>query len=96
MTNLFDKMQEIDTYRNPVFTAVEKLDSDSDIKQFVIDYTNYIIKERQDITPEECSEIARSNIGYILGYYTPDIRTKWYALLPDVSHPIFGSQFGRT
>jgi hypothetical protein len=39
-------------------------------------------------------EIARSNLGYIFGYCNDEDRNKLYMLF-SVSHPIFGSNFGR-
>ena len=43
-------------------------------------------------TPEE---LTRINLGYILGYYGQKTREFWYKHLPDVSHPVFGTGFGR-
>lgn len=46
----------------------------------------------EGLTPEQR---ARTNLGYILGYYDHTTRQQWYAALPDVSHPVFGPGFGR-
>lgn len=46
---------------------------------------------------EKCFDdtvVARSNLGYVFGYYDPEDRKKLYSLFI-VDHPIFGSGFGR-
>lgn len=40
-------------------------------------------------------DLTRTNLGYILGYFSDKTAQEWYAALPDVSHPIFGPSFGR-
>lgn len=39
---------------------------------------------------EEAERIARSNIGYLMGYYGEEDRKRVYELFPAVSHPVFG------
>jgi hypothetical protein len=39
-------------------------------------------------------QIADSNLGYIFGYCNEEDRKKLYSLFP-VSHPVFGTAFGR-
>jgi hypothetical protein len=92
---LFEDMVNSDPKRNPVFTAIEKLKDPKDIKQFALEYEEYMIENSNDQTRGREREVARSNIGYILGYYSDDVMKRWYANLPDVSHPVFGAGFGR-
>jgi len=42
----------------------------------------------------DTQEIVHSNLGYIFGYTNEEDRKKLYSLFP-VSHPIFGTAFGR-
>lgn len=42
----------------------------------------------------DTKEIAHRNLGYIFGYCNKEDKEKLYRLFP-VSHPVFGSQFGR-
>ena len=51
-----------------------------------------ILKEYEQYC--DTPEIAHSNLGYIFGYCSAEDRKKLYELFP-VSHPIFGSGFGR-
>lgn len=51
-----------------------------------------ILKEYEQYC--DTPEIAHSNLGYMFGYCSGKDRKKLYDLFL-VSHPIFGSQFGR-
>ena len=93
---LFEDMKKIDLERNPVFTAIERLEDESDIKQFLLDYEEYLIKNTNNTIRGRERDVARDNIGYILGYYDDKIQKKWYCILSNVSHPIFGPSFGRS
>ena len=44
---------------------------------------------------EDNPEYAEQNIGYILGYLSPNERERLYSLFSKCNHPIFGSSFGR-
>jgi hypothetical protein len=92
--------------RNPVFTAIETLKEPEEIKQFVKEYEEYMLthcgrhpdhpEDEQDLkTVGHEIEIARSNVGYILGYYSDGTARRWYSALPNISHPVFGHGFGR-
>jgi hypothetical protein len=65
--------------RHVAFTAIDQLKDAVDIQQFYQEYCEL-----------EGTEIANSNIGYILGYYGRDTMKRWFEALPDVSHPFFG------
>lgn len=92
---LYQEMQDKAPERNPVFTAIETLNTDDEIRQFVKEYEDYIIANTNDTVRGREREVARQNVGYILGYHSDGVMKKWYAALPDVNHPIFGSDFGR-
>lgn len=93
--NLFEQMKAIDPKRNPVFTAIEKLKDPEEIQRFAKEYGEYLVANSNDsIKGKEC-KVARSNIGYVLGYYSNETMKLWYANLPDVNHPVFGATFGR-
>lgn len=93
--NLFEQMQEFDKKRNPVFTAIDKLKRPNDIQRFAKEYEEYLIANSNEEIKGREREVARSNIGYILGYYSDETMRLWYANLPDVNHPVFGAGFGR-
>ena len=88
-------MQKFDTERNPVFTAIEKLKTPHDIQRFVKEYEDYLLKCGEPSIRGREVDVARSNVGYILGYYGDETRKLWYGCLDNVNHPIFGSGFGR-
>ena len=48
------------------------------------------LKRYREVEPE----YADGNLGYIFGYCSSEDRKKLYKLFP-VSHPVFGSGFGR-
>ena len=39
---------------------------------------------------------TKGNIGYMLGYLSPEERKRVSALFEDCDHPVFGHGFGRT
>jgi hypothetical protein len=93
--SLFEQMQKVAPKRNPVFTAIEKLKDPTDIKQFMRDYEEWMLKNGDLSIRGREAEVARSNVGYILGYYDGATAKLWYGCLDNVSHPIFGETFGR-
>jgi len=93
--NLFEQMQAFDTKRNPVFTAIDKLKSPQDIQRFVREYEEWLVKNGDKSVKGREREVARSNVGYILGYYSDATMKLWYSNLSDVNHPVFGAGFGR-
>jgi len=92
--NLVEDMRKIDSKRNPVFVAIDNLKNPDDIQRFASDYESWMVQNDETVRGRE-HEIACSNIGYILGYYGDETQKLWYGNLPDVSHPVFGSGFGR-
>jgi len=92
---LFEKMKEKDSARNPVFTAIDTLTDTDDIRKFAQEYEDWMVEHGEASIKGREREVARSNIGYILGYYSDGTAALWYKILPEVSHPIFGSGFGR-
>lgn len=93
--NLFEQMEAFDKKRNPVFTAIDKLKTPEDIQRFANEYEEYLVANSNKEIEGKEREVARSNIGYILGYYSDATAKLWYGSLPDVVHPVFGAGFGR-
>lgn len=93
--NLFEQMEAFDKKRNPVFTAIDKLKSPQDIQRFMREYEEYLVEHGDKSIKGREREVARSNVGYILGYYDDATMKWWYSSLPEVSHPVFGAGFGR-
>lgn len=77
--------------RNAVFTAIEELEKEEEIKQFYQEYIEYLKEEGDTKEVRENAEgVANRNIGYILGYYDQKTSDKWNTILEKVYHPIFG------
>ena len=81
-----------------ILSVLCRQETDEDIRNVIKEYENYFINHHDDSVPKGTKlEIARRNIGYILGYIEPaSERNRIYRALNDISHPIFGSGFGRT
>ena len=93
---LYDEMQAKDPKRNPIFTAIDMLKTDDEIRQFVREYEEFLLANTNDEIRGKEVQVARDNVGYVLGYYSDGVMKQWYAALPSVAHPVFGSAFGRT
>ena len=68
-----------------------------DIQKCVTEYENWFVVNVIDESVPRGQElaVARQNIGYIIGYVEPkEERDRLYQAL-NVSHPIFGTAFGR-
>jgi hypothetical protein len=92
---LFQKVWDKDPKRNVVFTAIDMLTDPDEIRQFIKEYEDWMLKNADGTAKGKGVETARKNVGYILGYYGDETQKLWYSALPDVSHPIFGHGFGR-
>lgn len=71
------------------------LDNPEDIRAFAKEYEQWLVANGDETIKGKEVETAKRNLGYIIGYCGEDDRKKLYAALSDVSHPIFGSSFGR-
>jgi hypothetical protein len=79
-----------------ILSAMLKLKSSQDIQQFVTEYEDWFVAHADDSVKKGTElDTARRNIGYILGYLDAENRNRMYAALPNISHPVFGSAFGR-
>jgi hypothetical protein len=79
-----------------ILSAMCKLESPQDIQQFVTEYENWFVMNADDTVKKGTElEVARKNIGYILGYLDAENRNRMYSALSNISHPVFGSSFGR-
>jgi len=88
---ILEDLIKINPKRNPLFTAIEELKQEYEIKQFYKEYISYIKKEGNTKEVRKNAEnIANSNIGYALGYYSSKTSKRWNKLLENVKHPIFG------
>lgn len=91
---LVEDMFKAEPKRNPIFTAVEKLETPEEIKTFYADLIEWYRNQGWDEynpdtngkTPEE---LAAHNVGYILGYYNSADQDLWYDTL-QIGHPFFG------
>ncbi len=93
--NAFQRMEDLAPDKNPVITAIKHLKTAREIREFMRGYERYLIRHPNDSTKGREIETARSNVGYILGYFDDAVQRKWYRALPEVSHPVFGYGFGR-
>jgi hypothetical protein len=84
-----------DPKRDFAFTAVEVIKDPTEIKAFLKEYEQWMLENGDKSVKGREIEVARSNIGYILGYYDDKTAKLWYSTLNEVSHPVFGYGFGR-
>lgn len=89
--SIIETLEELDPERNVVFTAIDHLKKEEEIKQFYKEYICYL-KEKGDTKEvrEEAEDVANKNIGYVLGYYDQQTSHRWNSILEEVKHPIFG------
>lgn len=78
-----------------ILTALCNIEEPEDIRKFVKEYEQDMLLHGDPEIKGREIEIARQNIGYILGYLGEKDRNRIYAALPNVSHPVFGAGFGR-
>jgi len=64
----------------------------NDALDFFKTYVEYIFEDNENInTLNEAERIAKANLGYFAGYYTPEICDIIYKTY-QCSHPIFGDK----
>ncbi len=80
---LLEKLQAEDPDREVVFIAIEKLKDEKQIKEFFQQYV-------ESLTQGDPYELAKRNIGYVLGYYDQKTVNRWEKALPEAKHPLFG------
>src|SRR3989344_3383164 len=91
MKNLYQRMVEVNTKRNPIFTAVETLTKPEEMRAFVKDCTEHYRQHGDTPEARQTSEaVVKSNIGYIVGYYDSETANRWMRTIDGVSHPVFG------
>lgn len=82
---LVDDMFKKRPDKNPVFTAIETLNTPEEVLRFQSDYRTYMESEGFS------AAVADRNIGYIIAYYGEGERELWYGTL-GIDHPIFGDR----
>ena len=90
---VLEKLLKLAPKRNPVFTAIEELKKEKEIKQFYQEYICYLKEEGDKEVRENAERVANSNIGYVLGYYSSKTFYKWNKILESISHPVFGKDY---
>lgn len=70
-----------------LFDALAALESREEGQQFMQEYTEFL-KDLYDNSTATAASVARSNVGYVAGYGSPEVRQriKEYTGAP---HPIF-------
>lgn len=64
----------------------------NDALDFFVAYVEYILEDNEKInTFSEAERIAKANLGYFAGYYTPEICDIIYRTY-QCSHPVFGDK----
>lgn len=91
---LVEDMFKIKPKRNPIFTAVENLETPEKVKEFYADLIQWYKeqgwdKNNPDTNGKSPEELAVHNVGYILGYYNRADQDLWYGTL-QIGHPFFG------
>lgn len=89
--NLLQKLREAQPKKSVIFTALETLKDSLEIRQFYQEYSEYLKRYGNSKRVRVNSvAVANSNIGYAIGYYDESTADRWFGVLPDISHPIFG------
>jgi len=88
---IIEKLKKLKPGENFLFIAIQVLKAPEEIKMFYQEYVEYL---RQYGDSEEIranpETVANKNIGYVIGYYNKVTAGRWFDVLPDISHPIFG------
>jgi len=78
---LMEKMLEINPKRNEVFTALDELKSDYEIKKFYKEYISWMkVNGKTEEIRNNAKEVVDGNIRYILGYYGGETEKRWSRL----------------
>lgn len=80
------------TYGTVYFDRINRSKTTEEIKNA---YQEMIVDEKENEGVYTAEELVCNNLGYLLGYVDKSIRDRWYTLLPNVIHPVFGKKFGR-
>lgn len=75
-------------------SALCELETEQDAREFWDAYIAHLSRPAAELAGNTADHVARSNIGYLMGYYSEDARRRVYDLFAafDVSHPIFGRE----
>ena len=75
-----------------LFNELCAIPSPQEAATFWHDYVQYLNRPEADLNGGAPEAIAASNIGYVMGYGTPEQRERVYGLFSafNVSHPVFG------
>jgi hypothetical protein len=81
---IYERLKAENPTRNICFTAVEQLTEETEMREFFAQYIEALAAAGHG------REVAAGNIGYVVGYYSPETAERWMRVIPEVSHPIFG------
>ena len=88
---LLQRLMALEPKHDVVFTAIEQLKDETEIRQFFQEYVKYIEESGLEDSPiKDPKVVANMNIGYVLGYYEKAAGL-WRKALPDAKHPVYGS-----
>lgn len=75
-----------------LFNELCAIASPQDAAEFWHGYVQYLDRPEADLNGGAPEAVAASNIGYVMGYGTPEQRERVYGLFSafNVSHPVFG------
>jgi hypothetical protein len=76
----------------PFTDALCALRTSDDAAEFWQVYIAYLNDQEKDLSGRSADTVARSNIGYVMGYRSAEERQRVYDLFTafDVAHPVFG------
>ena len=75
-----------------LFNELCAIPSQQEAAAFWRDYVQYLNRPEAELKGGAPESVAASNIGYVMGYGTPEQRERVYGLFSafNVSHPVFG------
>lgn len=84
------EIQETKTIRDMINLFIKYVDKPFQDRSILLNEYALCIQRNSDKLFSECLDIAKQNIGYMLGYYDNELRQKVYNAY-EISHPIYGN-----
>jgi hypothetical protein len=84
---MLERAQKIDPNQSFLHNAIEHFIQPDGMRAFLDQYEEWCEDQRKDGTG---CEVARSNLGYVTGYFGEETQRRWFDAIPHLSHPVFG------
>lgn len=89
MSLAFEKARAYDPKTDPLFSAIEILETKEDIRSFLQGYIEHL--KGEDLEPgQDPTQLALSNIQVAVGFYDEETRKRWEKAIPDIYYFCMG------